>query len=149
MKILNVLVALTALSIGCSSLIVGRRHDEKTYTDTYTAANEAELKEAVRRVNEFKQQLLEAGFHEISSESASSVGGGTRIKKILKGTYGNLHNVEITLWTSDKIDSSMDNKHIGAGAHSEITSNADEQEFEALVRKLQFVTTGHSPTPKI
>src|SRR5262245_20244184 len=149
MKILTVILTLASLSIGCSiSATNGGRHNQRSHTQTFTAANEAELQDAVHRVNEFKQQLLEAGFREISSESSSYVGGGTRSKKILKGNYGNLHDVEITLWTSNKIDAQMNNEHIGVGAHCEITSQEEERQFDALVGKPELVATGHSLTPQ-
>ena len=138
------LIVCTLLLIGCAA----NQSQGVGYSDSYIAGNEVELKEGVRRINDFKQELLGRGLRIISNESTGFsrgdgkgiVPGGSKETVILKGDYGKLREVEVTLWTSDRLD--MDPPHLGARVQTRISNQAEEAELNSLKERIQFVVSG-------
>jgi len=131
-----VIVLCTLLSFACSS----GRSEGVGHTESFTAGNEAELKEGAQRITAFKQELIGQGLRVISSSTGVSSTGGSREQFILTGDYSHLHNVEVTLWTSNRLD--MDKPHFGAGAQTRIGNETERQEFSSLEKRLRLVVTG-------
>ena len=65
---------------------------------------------------------------------------GTKEQVILKGNYGKLRDIEITLWTSDRLE--VEAPQLGAGFKAQVGSPEDEAEIKSLTQRLQFVTSG-------
>ena len=144
-KLAGALIVCILFSIGCSrdtSNGIG-------HTETFVASNEAELKEGVRRINDFKQELLGRGLRVISNGSTSfstgdakgTVNRGSKETVVLKGDYGRLRDIEVTLWTSDRLG--VDPPHFGAGFNARFGGKAEEDEANSLKDRLRFVVTGY------
>jgi hypothetical protein len=123
------------LLTGCSS----GRSAGMGHTESYTADNEIDLKKGNQRIRNFKQELLAQGLRVISSGTSSSP-AGSREQFILTGNYGQLRDLEVTLWTSSSIVA--EKPQLGAGARTQIRSDAEEQEFRLLEKRLRLVATG-------
>ncbi|MCU1267125.1 MAG: hypothetical protein JWM21_3443 [Acidobacteria bacterium] len=132
----------TAIILVCFLLFSGcsaGRSDGVAHTESFTAGNDAELKEGAQRISNFKQELIGRGLRVISSGTYSSA-KGSRQQFVLTGDYGHLHNLEVTLWTSDRLDA--DKPHLGAGAQTRIRNETEEQEFRLLEKRLRLVASG-------
>ena len=143
-KLAGALIVCIMFSIACvRDTSIGMGH-----TETYVASNEAELKAGVQRINDFKQELLGRGLRVISNGSTGFSTGdekgttrrGSKETVVLKGDYGKLRDIEVTLWTSDSL--AVDPPRLGAGIKARF-GKAEEDEANALRDRLRFVVTGY------
>lgn len=129
-KLLPLLIACALVGSSCS-----RNYPNRSSSTTFTAATEAELRDGRDRVNGFKQELMSHGFRSFSAASSNfweEVG--------LKGDYGDLKDVEITLRTGNEL--AMKEPHLAAAIRAQIISKAAEQEFEKLDARIKSVIRG-------
>lgn len=103
MKRLLALTLFGLLAISCSHRN-GVSHSSKDSSMTNSVGTQAELDAANRRVNEFKQELLRQGFHEVSVAFSDKTVDTSIVdekeKVILEGQYGKLEDLRVTLWAS-------------------------------------------------
>ena len=125
------LIAFGLFAIGCS---IENPHG-KGSTMTFTASTQSQLDEGNQRINEFKQELLKQGFHVVSSFSSDS-----KEQVILKGHYGKLKGLEVTLWTGKRLD--VKEPHLGGGIHASIASEEAERKFDELYRRVESIVVG-------
>ena len=143
MKRLLTLTLLALITIGCSHGNTAVIHSSKGASMTYSVGTQAELDVAVQRVNEYRQELIRQGFHEISTSlTSSSVISNSREEFILEGQYGKLKDLQVTLWTTKLLE--KDRPHLGGGVHAYIVDNEADRDFEELYKKVCFVVTGNA-----
>src|ERR1044071_8187549 len=127
-----VLIACSLFATGC--LTEGRR-DHMSSSMTFIASTQNQLSEGNQRINEFKQDLLNQGFHVVSSSSSDS-----KEEVILKGHYGKLKDLEVTLWTGKRLD--VKEPSLGGGIQAFIASEEAKREFKELYRKVESIVEG-------
>ena len=127
------LIAFFLLAAGCS----GQKFSGKGSTMTNTVTTQAELNAGNQRINEFKQELLRKGFREVSSSSSDS-----KEQVILKGRYGALKDLEVTLWTGKRLE--MKEPQLGGGIHA-LVSKESEREFDEFYKRVVKVVVGEQP----
>jgi len=143
MKRLLTLILFALITIGCSHGNTAVIHSSKGASMTYSVGTQAELDVAVQRVNEYRQELIRQGFHEIStSRTSSSVISNSREEFILEGQYGKLKDLQVTLWTTKLLE--KDRPHLGGGVHAYLVDNEADRDFEELYKKVCFVVTGNA-----
>lgn len=125
------LIVCGLFAIGCS----GGHPRGKGSTMSFTVATQNQLDEGNQRINEFKQELLNQGFRVLSSSGSDS-----KEQVILKGDYGKLKDLEVTLWTGKRLD--IKEPHLGGGIRTSIASEEAEREFDALYRKVVSIVVG-------
>ncbi len=125
------LIACLLLAIGCS----GEKSYGKGSTMSSTVATQDQLNEGNQRINEFKQDLLMKGFHEVSSSSSDS-----KEQVTLEGRYGALKDLKVTLWTGKRLE--MKGPQLGGGIQADIVSKEAEQEFDELYRRVVSIVVG-------
>jgi len=113
---------------------------------TYTAGTQAELDAGNKRINDYRQELLQQGFHEVSSslstETAGSSDVNTKEKFVLEGRYRNLKDLRVTLWTTKRLE--KEEPQLGGGIDASIHNEQDDRDFEELYKKVSFVVTGYA-----
>ena len=107
----------------------------KGSTMTYGVGTQAELDEANRRIIQFKQELLEKGFRQVSFSFSD-----TREEFILEGSYGTLPDLRVSLVTGKKL--AGDAPEVAGGIHAFIRDEQADREFEELYKKVVYVVTG-------
>ena len=143
MKCLLTLILFALTTISCSHGNTAVIHSSKGASMTYSVGTQAELDVAVQRVNEYRQELIRQGFHEISTSlTSSSVISNSREEFILEGQYGKLKDLQVTLWTTKHLQ--KDQPHLGGGIHASIVDDQADRDFEALYKKVCFVVTGNA-----
>ena len=143
MKRLLTLILFALTTIGCSHGNTAVIHSSKGASMTYSVGTQAELDVAVQRVNEYRQELIRQGFHEISTSlTSSSVISNSREEFILEGQYGKLKDLQVTLWTTKLLE--KDRPHLGGGVHAYLVDNEADRDFEELYKKVCFVVTGNA-----
>ena len=142
MKRLLTLTLFALLVISCA-----RGHfstSSKGSSMTYTAGTQAELDAANKRINDYRQELLRQGFHEISTSLTTQTGDSSDVnakeKFILEGPYRNLKDLRVTLWTTKRLE--KENAELGGGIYASIKNEQDDRDFEELYKKVSFVVTG-------
>ena len=112
---------------------------------TNTVGTQAELDTANQRMNDYRQELLRQGFHEISSSSTHTTGviSNSKEEHVLEGRYRNLKNLRVTLWTTTRLQKD-ERPHLGGGVQASITSEQADQDFEELYKKVVLVVTGYA-----
>jgi hypothetical protein len=143
MKRLLTLTLFALIAIGCSHGNTAVTRSSKGSSMTYSVGTQAELDAAVQRVNEYRQELMRHGFHEISTSlTSSSVMSNSREEFVLEGQYGKLKDLQVTLWTTKYLQ--KDQPHLGGGVHASIVDDQADRDFEALYKKMCFVVTGNA-----
>lgn len=144
MKRLLTLTLFVLLAISCSRGHGGISSSSKGASMTYSVGTQAELDAANQRVSDYRQELMRDGFHEISTSlvTSSGVSSNSREEFILEGQYGNLKNLQVTLWTTKHLE--KDQPHLGGGVHASIVDDQADRDFEALYKKICFVVTGNA-----
>ena len=144
MKRLLTLTFFALLAISCSRSNRGISHSTKGANMTYSVGTQAELEVANRRVKEFKQELLQQGFHEVSVAFSDKTSDTSIVDEketvVLEGQYGRLEDLRVTLWASKWLQ--KDQPHLGGGVHASIVDDQADKDFEALYKKLCFAITG-------
>jgi hypothetical protein len=135
MRRLSTLTLLALLAINCSGTYPGPHASSRGYTLTYGVGTQAELDAANQRILQFKQELLQQGFQQVSDVFSNS---SERFE--LEGKYGSLEDLRVTLWTGGKLEE--DKPELGGGIHANLRDEKAEQEFEELYKKVVRVVTG-------
>ena len=147
MKRLLTLTLFALLAISCNRGNSAYSNSSKGASMTFTAGTQADLDAANQRINDYRQELLRQGFHEVSvsfhdqtADTSSYVNSKEEV--VLEGSYRNLKNLQVTLWTTKLL--TKEKPHSGGGAHASINNEQDERDFEELYKKISFVVTGHA-----
>lgn len=136
------LLALTLfglLAISCARQSAHHTPMTKGATMTYSVGTQAELDATNQRINQFKQDLLQQGFHNVSV-SFSDVSD----EFILEGHYGNLSDLRVTLRTAKRLQSEP--PPFAGGVHASIKDEQADREFNELYKKVCTVVTGQAET---
>ena len=144
MKRLLTLTLFALLAISCSHRSSGISHSSKGSNMTSSVGTQAELDAANKRVKEFKQELLQQGFHEVSVSFSDKTSDTSIVNEkeevVLEGQYGRLEDLRVTLWASKWLQ--KDQPHLGGGVHASIVDDQADKDFEALYKKLCIAVTG-------
>ena len=144
MKRLLALTLFALLAISCSRGHGAVSSSSKDSSMTNTVSTQAELDAANRRVNEFKQELLRQGFHQISVSSSDETSDTSIVNEtehvVLEGQYGTLQDLRVTLWSSKWLQ--KDQPHLGGSVKASIVDDQADRDFEALYKKVCFAVTG-------
>ena len=133
MKRLLALTLYGLLAINCST---GYRNSySKGSTMTCRVGTQAELDQGNQRINAFKEELLRQGFREVSASFSDS-----KEEFILKGQYGRLKDLRVTLRTNKRLQ--KEEPELAGGIHAFIRDEQADQEFEQLYKKVTAVVTG-------
>ena len=146
MKRLLTLTLLGLLAISCTRGNSAFSNSSKGSTMTYTAGTQAELDAGNKRINDYRQELLRQGFHEVSSSSLTTQTAGSsdvnaKEEFVLEGRYRNLKDLRVTLWTTKRLEKEA-SPQLGGGIHASIHNEQDDRDFEELYKKVSFVVTG-------
>jgi len=113
---------------------------------THSVGTQAELDAANQRINNYKQELLQQGFHEVSvsftDKTADTSYVNSKEEFVLEGPYRNLKGLRVTLWTTKRLE--KDQPHLGGGVHASINGEQADRDFEELYQKVSFVVTGNT-----
>ena len=146
MKRLLTLTLFGLLAISCTRGNSAFTNGSKGSSMTYTAGTQAELDAGNKRINDYRQELLQQGFHEVSSslstETAGSSDVNTKEKFVLEGRYRNLKDLRVTLWTTKRLE--KEENQLGGGIDASIHNEQDDRDFEELYKKVSFVVTGYA-----
>ena len=146
MKRLLTLTFFALLAISCSRSNGGISHSTKGANMTYSVGTQAELDVANRRVKEFKQELLQQGFHEVSVAFSDKTADTSIVDEkeevVLEGQYGTLKDLRVTLWSSKWLQ--KDQPHLGGGVHASIVDDQADRDFETVYKKVCFAVTGNA-----
>ena len=126
------LIACTLFAKGCST---ESRRDRMTSSMSSIASTQDRLNEDNQRINELKQELLKQGFGVAASDTSDS-----KEQVILKGRYGKLKDIEVTLWTGKQLE--IREPHSGAIISATITSDEAEREFRDFSSKVSSIVEG-------
>ena len=112
---------------------------------TYSVGTQAELDAANQRIREYKQELLRQGFHEVSVAFSDKTSDTSIVDEkeqvVLEGQFGNLKDLQVTLWSSKWLQ--KDQPQLGGGIQASISDDQADRDFEALYQKICFVVTGN------
>jgi hypothetical protein len=146
MKRLLTLTLFGLLAISCSGGNRGAASSSKSSTMTFTAGTQAELDAGNQRINDYRQELLREGFHEVSvsfsDETANTSSVNSKEQFVLEGQYRNLKDLRVTLWTTKRLQ--KEQSHLGGGIDASIIDDQADRDFEELYKKVSFVVTGHA-----
>lgn len=144
MKRLLTLTLFGLLALSCHRGNSGVSLSSKGASMTFSTGTQADLDAGNQRINDYKQELLRQGFHEISTSVTSETAGTSYINRkeevILEGQYRNLKDLRVTLWTTKRLE--KDQPQLGGGVHASIKNEQDDRDFEELYKKVVFVVTG-------
>ena len=145
MKRLLALTLFACLAISCSRGNSSVSHSSKGSSMTYSVGTQAELDAANQRIREYKQELLRQGFHEVSVSFFDKTSDTSIVDEkeqvVLEGQYGNLEDLQVTLWSSKWLQ--KDQPQLGGGIQASISDDQGDRDFEALYQKICFVVTGN------
>jgi hypothetical protein len=146
MKRLLTLTLFGLMAISCAGGNRGTAHSSKGASMTFSTGTQAELDAGNQRINDYRQELLRQGFHEISTAVSSETAGTSYVNKkeehILEGQYRNLKDLRVTLWTTQRLE--KDQPQLGGGVHASINNDQDDRDFEELYKKVSLVVTGYA-----
>lgn len=116
---------------------------------TYTAGTQADLDAANQRINDYRQELLRQGFHEVSitvnTQTAGTSNVNSKERFVLEGQYRNLKDLRVTLWTTQRLEKDQkDEPQSGGGIDAVIIDNQADTDFEELYKKVSSVVTGYA-----
>jgi len=111
---------------------------------TYSASTQAELDAGNQRINDYRQELLQQGFREVSSFSTHTSGAAPNSKEefVLEGQYRNLKNLKVTFLTTKLLE--KDHPQLKGGVEAFINNEQADRDFEELYKKVVFVVTGYA-----
>jgi len=145
MKRLLTLTLFGLLAISCNRGD-SASHSSKGSSMTLTAGTQAELDAGNKRISDYRQELLQQGFHEISTSLTTQTAGSSNVNAreefVLEGRYRNLKDLRVTLWTTKRLE--KENSELGGGIHASINNEQDDRDFEELYKKVAFVVTGNA-----
>jgi hypothetical protein len=146
MKRLLSLTLFGLMAIGCTG---GNNDFTPTSKDSSMANSvrtQAELDAGNQRINDYRQELLRQGFHEVSTSSTDETADtsyvNSREEHILEGRYRNLKDLRVTLWASTRLQ--KDEAHLGGGVQASINSEQADRDFEELYKKVSSVVIGYA-----
>ncbi|HKG59956.1 MAG TPA: hypothetical protein VKB05_09355 [Pyrinomonadaceae bacterium] len=146
MKRMLTLTLFGLLAISCSGGNRGAAYYSKGASMTHSVGTQAELDAANQRINNYKQELLQQGFHEVSvsftDKTADTSYVNSKEEFVLEGPYRNLKGLRVTLWTTKRLE--KDQPHLGGGVHASINGEQADRDFEELYQKVSFVVTGNT-----
>lgn len=144
MKRLLTLTVFALLAISCSHGNRSVSLSSKGASMTYSVGTQADLDAANQRVHEYRQELMRQGFHKISESFSDSTGATSneREEVVLEGQYGKLKDLQVTLWTTKRLQ--KDQTEAGGGIHASIVDEEADRDFETLYKKICFVVTGNT-----
>ena len=144
MKRLFTLTLFGLLAISCSRENSYVANSSKGSTMTSSVGTQAELDAANQRINEYRQELLRQGFHEVSASFSDKTDATSLINSkeefVLEGQYGNLKDLRVTLWTTKRLE--KDQPQLGGGIHASLNDEQANRDFEELYKKVSSVVTG-------
>ena len=135
MSRLFTLTFLALFAISCSGTYRGPQVSSKGYTMTYGVGTQAELDAANQRILQFKEELLQQGFHEVSTAFFNS-----EERFVLEGKHGSLQDLRVTLWTNTQL--AEDKPELGGGIKANLRNEQADREFEELYKQVVRVVTG-------
>ena len=135
------LMLLALIAIGCSLKYAGTPRNSKDKSMTSKFATQAELDAGNQRVSNFKQGLLQQGFHEVAVNYSSSA-SDSQSEFTLEGKYGTLRDVRVTLQTRTQLQ--KDQPELRGGVKAGIRDEQADRDFEELYKKVCFVVTGRN-----
>jgi hypothetical protein len=136
MKRLLTLTLSSLLTINCAGHSANVPNS-KGATMNYSVGTEAELVAASQRINDFKQELLQQGFHEVSVSFSDSTD-----EFILEGDYGSLTELRVTLRIGKRLQSEP--PPFAGGIHASLRDEKAEREFDELYKRVCTVVTGQA-----
>ncbi len=144
MKRLLTLTLFGLLAISCTRGNHGFIITSKDSSMTNSVGTQAELDAANQRMNDYRQELLRQGFHEVSSSFTDTTGviSNSKEEYVLEGRYRSLKGLRVTLWTTTRLQ--KDQPHLGGGVQASINSEQADRDFEELYKKVSSVVTGHT-----
>ena len=146
MKRLLTLTLFGLLAISCSGVNRGVMYSSKGASMTYSAGTQAELDAGNQRINDYRQELLREGFHEVSvsftDETADTSYVNSKEEVVLEGRYRNLKDLRVTLWTTKRLQ--KEQPQLGGGINASISDEQADRDFEELYKKVSFVVTGNT-----
>ena len=146
MKRLLTLTLFALLVISCSHRSNGISHSSKGASMTHSVGTQADLDAANKRVKEFKQELLQQGFHEVSVSFSDQTADTSIVDEkeevIFEGQYGKLEDLRVRLWTSKWLQKGQ--PHLGGAVNASIVDDQAERDFAALYKKVCIVVTGNA-----
>ena len=144
MKRLLTLTLFGLLAISCTRGNQGFIITSKDSSMTNSVGTQAELDAANQRMNDYRQELLRQGFHEVSTSFTDTTGiiSNSKEEYVLEGRYRNLKDLRVTLWTTTRLQ--KDQPHLGGGVQASINSEQADRDFEELYKKVSSVVTGHT-----
>jgi len=146
MKRLLTLTLFGLLAMSCTHGNSAFSNSSKGSTMTYTAGTQAELDAGNKRIDDYRQELLRQGFHEVSTSLNTQTAGSSDVNAkeefVLEGPYRNLKDLRVTLWTTKRFE--KEKSELGGEIHASIKNEQDDRDFEELYKKVSFVVTGHA-----
>ena len=144
MKKLLTLTLFGLLAISCTRGDSSFSRSSKSSSMTYSASTQAELDAGNQRINDYRQELLQQGFREVSSFSTHTSGAAPNSKEefVLEGQYRNLKNLKVTFLTTKLLE--KDQPQLRGGVDATITDEQADRDFEELYKKVVFVVTGYA-----
>ena len=147
MKRLLTLTLFGLMIISCAGRNRGTVVSSKGSTMTYSVGTQTELDAGNKRITDYKQELLQQGFHivwgSISDTSGTAI-SNSREEFVLEGPYRNLKDLKVTLWTTKRLEKDHQQPQLGGGIQASINDGQDERDFEELYKKVSFVVTGYA-----
>ena len=141
MRKLFTLMLLALIAIGCSLKYAGTPRNFKGKSMTSKFGTQAQLDEGNQRVSDFKQELLQQGFHEVEVGYTGS-SSDSQAEFTLEGKYGTLSDVRVTLQTRTQLQ--KDQPELRGGVKAGIRDEQADRDFEELYKKVCFVVTGRN-----
>lgn len=146
MKRMLTLTLFGLLAISCVNRNGSVSLSSKGASMTFSTGTQAELDAGNQRINDYRQELLRQGFHEVSLSVTSATAGTSYVNRkeehILEGQYRNLKDLRVTLWTTQRLE--KDQPQLGGGVHASIKNEQDDRDFEELYKKVTLVVTGYA-----
>ena len=144
MKRLLILTLFGLMTISCSRGNSAVSSSSKDASMTFSAGTQAELDAGNQRINDYRQELLRQGFHEVSASFTDETSGTAFVNSkeefVLEGHYRNLKDLRVTLWTTKRLE--KDQPQLGGGVKAFINDEQADRDFEELYKKVSFVVTG-------
>ena len=111
---------------------------------TYSASTQADLDAGNQRINDYRQELLQQGFREVSTFVTHTSGAAPNSKEefVLEGQYRNLKDLKVTFLTTKLLE--KDQPQLKGGVEASINNEQAERDFEELYKKVVFVVTGYA-----
>ena len=145
MKRLLTLTLFGLMATSCTHKYDPYSNSSKSRSMTYSASSQADLDAGNQRINDYKQELLQQGFREVSKFTTHTSGGAVSNSKeefVLEGQYRNLKDLKVTFLTTKLLE--KDQPQLRGGIDASIDNEQADRDFEELYKKVSFVVTGHA-----